>query len=98
MRDLVDRGVSVGMSVVVWYLVVLVVGLSAIVFIGAAASLTNASSFDVSVGPVPLMSFWRSGASWGFSSGWGIAFLAPIGAVAGLALGIRDQLAGARGS
>jgi hypothetical protein len=89
MRDLVDRGIAVAKLVVIGYLAVVIVGLAAIVFIGAAAFLANASSFDVSLGPVPLMSYWRDGASWGFSSGWGIGLLAPIGAVVGLVLGIR---------
>jgi hypothetical protein len=98
MRDVADRSVAVAMSVVTGFLAVVAVGLSAVVLIGGAAYFTGASSFDLDVGPVPLMSFWRNGASWGFNSGWGVGFPAPIGALAGLALGVRDQLSRSSGS
>lgn len=96
MRDVVDRGIAVAKLVVIGYLAVVFVGLAAIVLIGAGAFLTNASSFDLGIGPVPVMSYWRDGASWGFNSGWGIGLLAPIGAVVGLVLGVRRGMAAER--
>jgi hypothetical protein len=91
MDELVDRVWALGKAAVIGYLVAAVVALSAVVFISAAAYAIGASSFDVGVGPMPLMSYWHATDGWGFHSDWGLAALTPIGAVAGLVLAVRGR-------
>ena len=91
MKKLADRVRSLGTAAVIGYVVAAVLALSAVVLISAAAYAIGASSFDIGVGPLPLMSYWRTAAGWGFRSEWGLAALAPIGSVVGVVLAVRKR-------
>ena len=90
-NELVDRIWGLGKAAVIGYLVAAVLALSAVLFLSAAAYAMGASSLDLSVGPMPLMSFWHTAAGWGFNSEWGLAALTPIGAILGLVLAVRGR-------
>jgi hypothetical protein len=92
MKDLVDRAIDLAKSAVIGYLVVLVVCLSVVMGLSAVALGTGASSLNVAIGPLPIMSFWNSAAGYGFQSEWGVAVVTALGAAAGLGLGFRRQL------
>jgi len=96
MKDLADRVVGLVVAAFMGYLFVAVVGLSAIVLIAGVGYISGAPSFSVGLGPVPVMTYWRDGASWGFNSGWGLTAVSPIGAVVGLVLAIRRGMPGDR--
>ena len=91
MTDLKDRAVQLARSVVYGYLVVALSALAVVLIVAFVASVTGAPSFDLGVGPLRLLTFWRSDASYGFTSGSGTWVLGIAGALAGLGLGLRRQ-------
>jgi len=91
MNEFVDRVWALGKAAIVGYVVAAVLAITAVVFISAAAYAIGASSFDVGVGPMPLMSYWHRADGWGFHSDWGLAALTPIGAIVGLVLAVRGR-------
>jgi hypothetical protein len=90
-HGLAVRATAVGKGVLVGYLAAAIIGISAVVFVSAAAYAANASSFEVGLGPLPLMSYWHTADGWGFNSDWGLAALTPLGAVAGLWYAMRNR-------
>jgi hypothetical protein len=86
-----NRAIQVAKAALYGYLFVFVVAVSAVVVASTVALVAGVSSLDVGIGPIPLMSFWNSGAGYGFQSQWGVGALACFGALAGAALGIRRQ-------
>ncbi len=86
------QAIELAKAAVMGYLTVLVVCLFAVVVLAVAALATGAASLNIGIGPMPLVSFWNSGAGYGFETQWGVGALAGFGAVAGLGLAIRRQL------
>ncbi len=92
MKHPVDRAIELAKSADMGYLTVLVVCLFAVFALALAALATGVSSLNIGIGPIPLVSFWNSGAAHGFETQWGIGALVGFGAVAGLGLAVRRQL------
>jgi hypothetical protein len=92
MRNLGGTAIELAKAALVGYLVVFVVGLSALIVTSAVALAAGVSSLSVGFGPIPLLSFWNSAAGYGFQSEWGLAALAICGAVAGVGLELRHSL------
>jgi len=95
MTNVAERAIELAKSAVIGYLLVFVVGLFALATLSAVALAVGLSSFNIAIGPLPLMSFWNSGAGYGFETQWGIGLLAGCGAVAGLVIAVRRQLTSA---
>jgi hypothetical protein len=93
MRDSVGTVVELAKAALIGYLTVAVAALCAVLVISGVAYLANVASFSLAIGPLPLMSYWRDGASWSFGSEWGLAFLTPIGAVVGLGMALLRRRA-----
>ncbi|HEX7497470.1 MAG TPA: hypothetical protein VF344_03260 [Candidatus Limnocylindrales bacterium] len=92
MNNVGGRAIELARSAVIGYLLVFVVGFFALVTLSAVALAAGLASLNIAIGPLPLMSFWNSGAGYGFETQWGIGFLAGCGAVAGLVIAVRRQL------
>lgn len=71
------------------YLLVFLTIVLGILTLSAVALFAGASSLTIGLGPVPLMSFWNSGAGYGLQSDWGVAVLSCAGAAVGAALELR---------
>ncbi len=91
MRGLVHPVLDVVTSALYAYLFAFVVIVFAVVMVSVIALIASVPRLTVGIGPVPLMSFWSSGASYGFQSEWGVALLAYLGAAVGAAMAIRRQ-------
>lgn len=71
------------------YLSTFVVLVSGAVVLSAIALAASVDRLTLGIGPVPLMSFWNSGAGYGFQSGWGVSVLSYAGAAVGVGLELR---------
>jgi hypothetical protein len=91
MNELVGRVWMLAKAAIIGYLAAAVLALSAVVLVSAAAYAMGASSFDIGVGPLPLMSYSHTADGWGFNSEWGLAAVTPIGAIVGLVLALRAR-------
>ena len=92
MKDLKDRALQLVKAGIYGYLIVALSILCAVLVAAVVALLTGAASFDLGVGPVPLATYWRSGASYGFASGSGVWLFGILGALVGLGLELRRQV------
>ena len=92
MTNVGERAIELAKSAVIGYLLVFVVSLFAVATLSAAALAFGVASLNIAIGPLPLMSFWNSGAGYGFETQWGVGLLAGCGAVAGLVIAVRLQL------
>ena len=71
------------------YLSTFVVLVSGAVVLSAIALAASVDRLTLGIGPVPLMSFWNSGAGYGFQSEWGIGLVSCFGAAVGAVMAIR---------
>jgi hypothetical protein len=91
MRGLVYPVLDVARSALYGYMFAFLMIVFAVVMMSVIALIASVPRLTVGIGPVPLMSFWSSGASYGFQSEWGVALLAYLGAAVGAAVAIRRQ-------
>lgn len=89
MRNLIRPGMVVARSALYGYVLTFLMIVLGIMLLSVIALLAGVSRLTIDIGPVPLMSFWNSGAGYGFQSGWGVAALSSAGAAVGAALELR---------
>ena len=89
MRGQVQPALRVARSALYGYVLVFLIIVLGILAPAGVALFAGASSLTIGLGPVPLMSFWNSGAGYGFQSDWGVAALSCVGAAVGAALELR---------
>jgi hypothetical protein len=90
-RELTERAIPVAGYAVAGFLLVFMVAISGIVVVSLIALVSGASTVDIGLGPVPLMSFRNGAAGYGFQSGWGVGAMAYLGAIGGGILAVRRQ-------
>jgi hypothetical protein len=89
MRSQIQPAIRIARSALYGYVLVFLVIVVGIMALSAVALFAGVSSLTIGLGPVPLMSFWNSGAGYGFQSGWGVAGLSCAGAAVGVGLELR---------
>ncbi len=71
------------------FLLVFLSGIAVSSAISMVVDLTKTASFELGLGPIPLMSAWSSSTGNGFRTEWGVGALSYIGAAVGFALAWR---------
>jgi hypothetical protein len=89
MRSQIQPAIRIARSALYGYLLVFLTSVVGILALSAVALFAGVSSLTTGLGPVPLMSFWNSGAGYGLQSDWGVAALSCVGAAVGAALELR---------
>jgi hypothetical protein len=87
-----DRVIPVAKATVGGFVLVFLLGISAISVVSLVGLVAGASAIDLGIGPLPLMSFRNGPAGYSFQSEWGIGALSYVGAAVGAAIAIRRQL------
>jgi hypothetical protein len=85
------RAVEVCRYGLLGWVIVFFGGVAVFGFIAVAASVSGIHSVSLSLGPVGLMSSWSNSNGYGFQTDWGVGAAAYLGALVGVALGLRND-------
>jgi hypothetical protein len=89
-----DRVFQVVKATVGGYLLVFLLGISAISVVSMVGLALGASAIDLGVGPVPLLTFRNGASGYSFQSEWGIGAMATVAAAICAGVAIWQQLKG----